>query len=161
MPPPERILPILRRAATLARATPGRSGYLVRLQDCTEVLVAGDLHGHVANFDAIAGRLNDVILLDNGDAVHSVAVFHCVHQEQVHNIQMVLHDDGVDLCLVSSEPDRPSMEARIRGRLGQVHPLLANVRFKYLEDLETNRAGKRRWFVDHRTHITCAASQAS
>lgn len=118
-------------------------------------------HGHVARFDAIAGRLNDVILLDNGDAVHSVAVFHCVHQEQVHNIQMVLQDDGVDLCLVSSETDRPSMEARIRGRLGQVHPVLANVRFRYLEDLETNRAGKRRWFVDHRSHIPCAASQAS
>ena len=53
MPPPERILPILRRAATLARATPGRSGFLARLQDCTEVLAAGDLHGHVANFQAV------------------------------------------------------------------------------------------------------------
>ena len=53
MPPPERILPILRRAATLARATPGRSGFLVRLQDCAEVVAAGDLHGHVANFQAV------------------------------------------------------------------------------------------------------------
>lgn len=53
MPPPERILPILRRAAVLGRSTPGRSGFLVRLQDCTEVLVAGDLHGHVPNFQAV------------------------------------------------------------------------------------------------------------
>jgi phenylacetate-coenzyme A ligase PaaK-like adenylate-forming protein len=118
-------------------------------------------NGHVTRFDGIAGRLNDVIVLGNGDAVHSVAVFHCVHQEKVHNIQMVLRDDGVDLCLVSPETDRPPMEARIRARLGQVHPALANVRFQYLEDLETNRAGKRRWFVDHRTHIPCAASRAS
>jgi len=118
-------------------------------------------NGHVASFTGIAGRLNDVIMLGSGDAVHSVAVFHCVHQERVHNIQMVLTDDGVDLCLVSSETDRAPMEARIRARLAQVHPLLAGVRFKYLEDLETNRAGKRRWFVDHRTQTTCAASPAS
>lgn len=118
-------------------------------------------NGHVARFGRIAGRLNDVIVLGTGDAVHSVAVFHCVHQEKVHNIQMVLRDDGVDLCLISPETDRAPMEARIRARLAQVHPLLARVRFHYLEDLETNRAGKRRWFVDHRTHIPCAASQAS
>lgn len=117
-------------------------------------------HGHVASFDAIAGRLNDVILLGHDDAVHSVSVFHCVHQERVHNLQMVLNDDGIDLCLVSAETDRGPMETRIRARLAQVHPLLAQVRFKYLEDLETNRAGKRRWFVDHRTTTTCAASRA-
>jgi len=53
MPSAERILPILRRAAAHNRATPGRSGFLVRLQECGEVLVAGDLHGHVPNFQAI------------------------------------------------------------------------------------------------------------
>ena len=118
-------------------------------------------HGHVARFEAMAGRVNDVIVLGNGDAIHSVAVFHCVHQEKVHNIQMVLRDEGVDLRLVSPETDRAPMEARIRARLAQVHPSLANARFEYLEDLETNRAGKRRWFVDRRTQLPCAASQAS
>jgi hypothetical protein len=108
-------------------------------------------HGHVAGFDAIAGRLNDVIVLGPGDAIHSVAVFHCVHQENVHNIQMVLRDDGIDLCLVSAERDRAAMESRIRARLAQVHPALGGVRFQYREDLETSLAGKRRWFVDHRT----------
>lgn len=117
-------------------------------------------HGHVRRFQGIAGRLNDIIELGAGDAVHSVAVFHCIHQEQVHNIQMVLRDDGIEVCLVSSETDRPAMEARIRQRLAQVHPALAGVRFRYLEDLETNRAGKRRWFVDHRTHVPRAASLA-
>lgn len=118
-------------------------------------------HGHVRRFDGIAGRLNDIIQLGAGDAVHSVAVFHCIHQERVHNIQMVLRDDGIEVCLVSSETDRAAMEARIRQRLTQVHPALAGVRFRYLEDLDTNRAGKRRWFVDHRTRIPCAASPAS
>ena len=115
-------------------------------------------NGHVTQFDAIAGRLNDVIMLGNGDAIHSVAVFHCVHQEKVHNIQMVLQDEGIDLCLVSAETDRDAMESRIRGRLGQVHPTLAAVRFRYLEDLETNLAGKRRWFVDRRTHTKRAGN---
>jgi phenylacetate-CoA ligase len=118
-------------------------------------------HGHVTRFAAMAGRINDVIVLGDGDVVHSVAVFHCVHQEKVHNIQLALRDDGIELCLVSWETDRAPMEARIRGRLAQVHPALANARFSYLEDLAANRAGKRRWFVDHRTRIPCAASPAS
>jgi hypothetical protein len=75
--------------------------------------------------------------------------------------RVVLRDDGVDLRLVSPETDRAPMEARIRARLTQVHPSLATARFEYLEDLETNRAGKRRWFVDHRTQPPCAASPAS
>jgi len=53
MPPPDRLLNTLRRAIDLVRATPGRSGHLVRLRNCTEVLVAGDMHGHVPNFQAV------------------------------------------------------------------------------------------------------------
>jgi hypothetical protein len=53
MPPPDRMLNTLRRAIDFVKATPGRSGHLVRLQNCTEVLAAGDLHGHVANFQAV------------------------------------------------------------------------------------------------------------
>jgi hypothetical protein len=43
----------LRQALTLVRATPGRRGHVVELQNCTEVLVAGDLHGHVGNFQGL------------------------------------------------------------------------------------------------------------
>jgi hypothetical protein len=43
----------LRQAIALVRATPGRRGHTLVLQDCTEVLVAGDLHGHVAHFQAM------------------------------------------------------------------------------------------------------------
>jgi hypothetical protein len=53
MPPPDRMLATLRRAIDHVRATPGRVGHLVHLQDCTDVLVAGDLHGHVVNFQAV------------------------------------------------------------------------------------------------------------
>jgi hypothetical protein len=43
----------LRQAIALVRATPGRRGHFVELQNCTEVLVAGDLHGHVAHFQVM------------------------------------------------------------------------------------------------------------
>ncbi len=53
MPSPERMLTCLRIAIALVRATPGRKGRIIDLQDCTELLVAGDLHGHIGNFQAM------------------------------------------------------------------------------------------------------------
>lgn len=53
MPAPDRMLAILRRATEFAARTPGRTGHFVQLEDCDEVLVAGDLHGHVPNFQVI------------------------------------------------------------------------------------------------------------
>ena len=54
MPPVERMLATLRRATTLVRATPGRTGHLVQLPEgAADVLVAGDLHGHLPNLQAM------------------------------------------------------------------------------------------------------------
>jgi hypothetical protein len=47
------MLTYLRQAQTLVRATPGRKGHTVELVDCTDVLVTGDLHGHVGHFQAL------------------------------------------------------------------------------------------------------------
>lgn len=119
-------------------------------------------NGHVFEFDAVAGRINDVIEITKGVFVHSVAVFHCIHQEpDVLGIQMVLNDDGVDILLIARDGDRPAMERRIRGRLAQVDPALATARLQYAEDLLVTRAGKRRWYVDRRTTQPCAASPVS
>lgn len=119
-------------------------------------------HGQVVQFSAVGGRVNDVILLAGGAAIHSVAIFHCIHQEDaVYNIQMVLRDQEIEIRLVASEANRTEMEGRIRSRLSQVHPALAKVRFTYAEDLQVSRAGKRRWFVDLRTAPPCVASPAS
>lgn len=46
----------LRRAIQAFRSTPGRQGRLVVLQDADEVLVAGDMHGNVANFRQLLKR---------------------------------------------------------------------------------------------------------
>lgn len=119
-------------------------------------------NGHVQAFAEMAGRINDVIELVPGEFVHSVAVFHCVHQEPaVHGIQMVLTDAGTEIQLVADGDGRPALEARIRARLAQVHPALATATFRYAEDLQPTRAGKRRWYVDRRTNAPCVASQAS
>lgn len=53
MPPPDRMLATLKKAIDHVRTTPGRSGHFVRMSECTEVLVAGDLHGHVPNFQVV------------------------------------------------------------------------------------------------------------
>lgn len=119
-------------------------------------------NGHVHDFETMAGRINDVIELAPGEFIHSVAVFHCVHQEpSVHGIQMALSDSGIEILLVADAADRPGVEDRIRRRLTQVHPLLSAASFRYAEDLEPTRAGKRRWYVDRRTTTSCVASPAS
>jgi phenylacetate-CoA ligase len=119
-------------------------------------------NSHVHAFDAVAGRINDVIELAPGEFIHSVAVFHCIHQEAaVHGIQMVLTDTGIIILLVATPADRAALEDRIRRRLSQVHRVLGGARFEYAEDLQPNRAGKRRWYVDNRTTVSCVASQVS
>lgn len=56
MPDPARLLRTLSQAVQAFRATPGRSGRLVRLEDVAEVLVVGDLHGNVENVRLLLAR---------------------------------------------------------------------------------------------------------
>ena len=74
MPAPDRMLTHLRQAIALVRATPGRRGHTLQLPDCTEVLVAGDLHGHIPNFQ--------VMLRDADLASHPRR--HLILQELIH-----------------------------------------------------------------------------
>lgn len=53
MPSPDRMLNFLRQAVVLARGTPGRRGRVIEPVDCDDVLVVGDLHGHVGHFQEI------------------------------------------------------------------------------------------------------------
>jgi phenylacetate-coenzyme A ligase PaaK-like adenylate-forming protein len=112
-----------------------------------------DPHGHVRSFEVLKGRINDMIRLASGVEVHSVAVFHCINQEAtVLNIQMVLEDSGPRLRLATeSGTIGMDVESRVRGRLAQISPELGGVVIDAVKDVETTRAGKRRWFVDKRT----------
>lgn len=76
MPDPTKILATVQRATELARATPGRSGSVVKLGDGVEdVIVMGDLHGYVHNF---AGLMKVAGLAANPGR-------HMVVQELVHD----------------------------------------------------------------------------
>jgi hypothetical protein len=50
MPDARRLLHTIEQATAAFRQTPGRQGRFIELQDIDEVLVAGDLHGHLDNF---------------------------------------------------------------------------------------------------------------
>lgn len=53
MPDPVKLIATIKQAAQLQRRQPGRIGKFVELTDCDEVLVVGDLHGHLANFKRV------------------------------------------------------------------------------------------------------------
>ena len=109
-------------------------------------------HGHVAKFEKLHGRLNDMVELADGTTIHSVAIFHCTHQEpSVLNIQMLLEDSGPKILLVLRDGYEVEIERRIRQRLRQIAPSLGDALIEYVADVETTRAGKRRWVLDLRT----------
>lgn len=56
MPDPERLLTTLGKALRAIREVPGRRGRTVYLEGAREVLVGGDLHGHVENFRRLMQR---------------------------------------------------------------------------------------------------------
>jgi hypothetical protein len=84
MPQPDRLLPLLHRAADAFRATPGRTGHVIRLTDAAEVCIAGDLHGNVENL----ARLLKVAALANHPRRHLVV------QEVIHS--KFRYPDGSD-----------------------------------------------------------------
>lgn len=106
MPDPDKILATIRRATALFRATPGRSGGLITLDEATasEVMVVGDLHGNIPAFRKIL----DVAALAKNPTRHLVL------QELVHGPRMYPDDGGdkshqlVDLvCALKCQyPDR-------------------------------------------------------
>ncbi|MBN2393603.1 MAG: hypothetical protein JXR84_22920 [Anaerolineae bacterium] len=109
-----------------------------------------DTSGVLQGFAAIKGRVNDTLEMPDGRVIHSVGLFHCIHQESVWSIQLAVGDDGMRLRLATDKMTE-AMESRIRSRLGDLHPALADCPIDVVTDVATNRAGKRRWIVDERS----------
>jgi Calcineurin-like phosphoesterase len=84
MPDPEKMLRLLDKAVAVCRKTPGRTGRLVSLTNAVDVLIAGDLHGHVGHFQVIFQKAD---LAENPRR-------HLVLQEVIHG--PFLYDDGSD-----------------------------------------------------------------
>ena len=53
MPDPEKLLNTVRKAIDLTRRSPGRSGRVLHVPGDDEVMVVGDLHGNIANFQSV------------------------------------------------------------------------------------------------------------
>jgi phenylacetate-CoA ligase len=116
-------------------------------------------HGHVFEFTELCGRINDTIRLDDGTSIHSVALVHCFKDEDsIFNVQLVLTNQGPVFSLVARGPLADAEERRVRHRLAQIHPSLSRARFEIVSDLQTNRAGKRRWFIDQRSNLGAGLS---
>ncbi len=84
MPDPVRLHNTILKSVDCFRRTPGRTGRLIELADAEDVLVAGDLHGHVVNYR----KLLDFADLPNHPRRHFVV------QELIHGRQYYL--DGSD-----------------------------------------------------------------
>jgi hypothetical protein len=74
MPDADRLLRTLNQAAAAFRAMPGRRGRVVYLEQAAEVMVVGDLHGHLENFKRVLERAQ----------LASHAGRHLVLQEVIH-----------------------------------------------------------------------------
>lgn len=124
---------------------------VIRYRNGDEIREATRLDsGQVIRFSEVCGRHNDCITLSDGSAIHSVGLFHCIHQEpQVFNIQLVIEKAGLRLLLVAASADN-NLVSRIRRRLHDLNPALAECAIEFVPDLLTNRAGKRRWIIDAR-----------
>lgn len=105
MPDPQKLLSIVRRATTLFRATPGRVGSIVGLDLAADVLVVGDLHGHLHTFKAALA----LAALDKNPNRHLVL------QELVHDPRIDPDEGQVDpshklvdvVCVLKCQyPDR-------------------------------------------------------
>jgi hypothetical protein len=108
MPDPRKVVATVRRATELFRSTPGRSGGIISLDDASDVMVVGDLHGNLMAFKrALASAALDrhpkrhLVLQelihgplfypnDGGDRSHQlldvVAALKCQYPERAHLI---------------------------------------------------------------------------
>lgn len=84
MPDPEKLLVTIRRASALFRSTPGRHGGVITLQDASDVMVVGDLHGNIPAFRKV---LETAALGQNPGR-------HLVLQELIHGPRSYPDDKG-------------------------------------------------------------------
>jgi len=111
VPDPLKLIATIKQAALLQRQQPGRTGRFVDLEGCDEVLVVGDLHGHLGNFKSVLqlARLGE----------HPRR--HVVMQELVHGPFRYVGEDGE-----SSHRLVDVVSAYICQYPGRVHYLLGN-----------------------------------
>ena len=106
--------------------------------------------GHsIVSFEAILGRDNDLIEVQQGSFVHSVALIHCVQAQQgVLGVQVIEEKDkSISFDIMCKKPLSEENEAIIRRNLSTLDPTLAECRINYVDQLEQTIAGKTKWII--------------
>lgn len=83
---PQKILKTVRRATEMMRSTPGRDGSVVSLDDVEDVLIVGDIHGHLH----VLTQVLKIAALDKHPRRHLVL------QEPTHDTRVNPDDGDVD-----------------------------------------------------------------
>jgi len=108
--------------------------------------------GNVISFQKLLGRENDVVVLPDGETLHSLSFLHCIREEKdVLQVQLSIDDNGLEIRLVVSTSYTDQAEKRIRLRLSKISKSLTEVRIRLEKDIMTTEAGKRSWLSDRRT----------
>jgi hypothetical protein len=84
MPDPRKVLSTIRRATELFRTTPGRAGGVISLDQASDVMVVGDLHGNLQAFKKVLVSA----------ALDRHPTRHLVLQELVHGLLFYPEDGG-------------------------------------------------------------------
>jgi phenylacetate-CoA ligase len=103
-------------------------------------------HGAVREM-RVSGRLKDLIELSDGSVIHRQGVFHCIHHiRSIKGAQLITKDGRYTLSLISDPLTAAEIES-IQMRLKNLNPALWNIPIESVDDLQTNRAGKRNWVI--------------
>jgi phenylacetate-CoA ligase len=103
-------------------------------------------HGAVREMRVI-GRLKGLIQLPDGSVIHGQGLFHCIHHiKSIKGAQLIATDDRYALSLISEPLTAAEIES-IRIRLKNLNPALWSIPIESVDDLKTNRCGKRNWII--------------
>jgi len=97
-----------------------------------------------ARIQSILGRVNSIINLTDGKAVHTTAISRAISDRRdVNQFQIVDHAPGLSLRIVPASPDaRAPITDHVLGNLKKISPTLANTRLDFVERIDQSLAGK-------------------
>src|SRR5699024_2021802 len=103
----------------------------------------------VYEFESIQGRDNDFLMIDEHTPIHSEGITHAIKlSHKVTAYQIRYTKDNVYTIYVTSNESLSSNDyKKIKSRLGQVDPRLANLEIKLVDKLKQTVAGKTKWLI--------------
>lgn len=122
---------------------------IVRYEIGDLVRLSSDAEAASRQFEAVIGRCNDFITLDNGSIIHSEAFTHAVKESRsITDFQVVQSSDGyIKFFYIGTETVGVAEIRNVRNRLRQIAPQLATVDMQQVGSLGQTVAGKTRRII--------------